>query len=398
MQQISKQELFEFEREILNLFEQTKITTPIHLSGGNEDELIEIFKEIKQDDWVFSTHRSHYHALLKGIEKEKLKEMILCGKSMHIFNNKLKFFSSSIVAGCAAIASGIALALKKKNSSQKVWCFIGDGAEDEGHFYEAVRYVDGWNLPCTFIIEDNNRSVATPKSERYNKSEILWPDCVKRHNYIPTYPHYSGGRFVDFSKIQCPIPEKYEKQKPFPISSFSKTDLTYQQAIKQSMEDLAKDKKIIFLGYNVKYGNKGYGTLSDISSEQILETPLAENLMSGLAMGLALEGFKPVLFFERHDFVLNAVDNIVNHLDKIEKMSYGEFKSPVIIRATIGSKNPLYPGPQHTQDFTKAFQELLCMPIYKPLNAQEILNTYAHLKDFKYPAIIVEEKDKYSNI
>jgi len=395
---LTKQELLEFEREILGLFEQAKITTPVHLSGGNEEELIEIFNQIKPDDWVFSTHRSHYHALLKGIQKEKLKEMILCGKSMHIFNKELNFFSSSIVAGCAAIAAGVALALKKKNSSQKVWCFIGDGAEDEGHFYESVRYVEGWDLPCTFIIEDNDRSVATPKSDRYNKSEIQWPDCVKRHYYTPTYPHYSGGKFVDFSKCEIKPIQQYPKQSSSLISSCDELGLTYQQAIKQSMEDLAKDKKTIFLGYNVKYGNKGYGTLTEIPGEQVLETPLAENLMTGLAMGLALEGFKPVLFFERHDFMLNALDNIVNHLDKIEKMSYGEFKTPVIIRATIGSKYPLYPGPQHVQDFTEAFQKLLCMPIYKPSNSQEIINTYNHLSDFNYPAIIVEEKDKYSNI
>jgi MoaA/NifB/PqqE/SkfB family radical SAM enzyme len=393
---MSKQELLDFEKEILDLFESTDITTPIHLSGGNEDESINIFKDIKEEDWVFSNHRSHYHALLKGISKEKLKNMILDGKSMHIFDKEKKFFSSSIVAGCPAIAAGVALGIKKKGLNQHVWCFIGDGAEEEGHFYEAVRYVDGWDLPCTFIIENNNRSVATPKSDRYNKSELAWPKCVIQYDYDALYPHYSGGNFVDFSKCEIKIPEPYKKELSTPIPSQNSTCLTYQEAIKQSMEEIAKDPKAIFLGYNVKYGNKGYGTLGNISTEQILETPLAENLMGGLAMGLSLEGFKPVLFFERHDFILNALDNIVNHIDKIEKMSYGEFKAPVLIRATVGSKYPLYPGPQHTQDFTKAFEELVCMPVYKPLNSREMLETYNRLKNFNSPAIIIEEKDKYS--
>lgn len=389
----------DFEKEIISLFKETKIKTPVHLSGGNEDKILEIFREIKPEDYVFSTHRSHYHYLLKGGSRKELLQMIIDGKSMHIFSKKLNFFSSSIVAGCAAIAAGVALALKKKNSNQHVWCFIGDGAEEEGHFYEAVRYVDGWNLPCTFIIEDNNRSVATPKIDRYNKSEINWPGCVKRYHYNPTYPHYGDGTFVDFSKCKIPVIKPYEKSAPLDISDKdTESKMSYKEAIKISMENLAKDPKTIFLGYNVKYGNKGFGTFTNIPKNKLLETPLAENLMCGLAMGLAIEGFHPVLFFERHDFILNALDNIINHLDKIEKMSYGEFTAPVLIRATIGSKTPIYPGPQHVQDFTKAFQELLCMPIFQPTNSNEILSAYNYLKDFNYPAMIIENRDSFDKI
>ncbi len=195
---ITKQELIDFESEIIKLWEDAKIPYPVHFSGGNEDELMEIFKEIQPGDYILSTHRNHYHYLLAGGSKEKLKEMILRGDSMHVFDKKLNFFTSSIVAGCPAIAAGIALGLKKKDSNNRVWCFIGDGAEDEGHFYEAVRYVDGWNLPCIFIIEDNNRSVDTPKKERYGKSEMSWPKCVRRYKYNATYPHVGTDKWVDF--------------------------------------------------------------------------------------------------------------------------------------------------------------------------------------------------------
>ena len=199
-EKITKQELIEFENQIKELWENAEIPHYIHLSGGNEEQLIEIFKEIKPGDYVFSTHRSHYHYLLKGGSKKELKEKILRGESMHPHNKELNFLSSAIVAGTPAIATGVAWALKKKKSENKVWCFIGDGAEDEGHFYEAVRYVNGWNLPCTFIIEDNNRSVETPKNERYGTSEMIWPSCVKRYNYTPTTLHAGTDKFVNFSK------------------------------------------------------------------------------------------------------------------------------------------------------------------------------------------------------
>jgi len=195
----TKEELIVFESEIADLWDAAKIRYPVHLSKGNEDQLIELFKETKKGDYFFSTHRSHYHYLLAGGSPDYLKKLILQGDSMHVFDKKLNFLSSSIVAGAPAIAAGVAWALKQKGSKLQVWCFIGDGAEDEGHFYEAVRFVDGHDLPCTFIIEDNNRSVETPKSERYGNSEIPWPKCVRRYHYTIPYPHVGTGKWVDFS-------------------------------------------------------------------------------------------------------------------------------------------------------------------------------------------------------
>ncbi|MDO8517079.1 MAG: thiamine pyrophosphate-dependent enzyme [Nanoarchaeota archaeon] len=195
---ILERELIDFERYIADLWDDSKLSYPVHLSGGNEKQLFEIFKDIKKEDYVLSNHRGHYHYLLAGGSPKKLEEFILRGDSMHLLDKSINFLTSSIVAGMPAIAAGIAKALKEKKKTNKVWCFVGDGAEEEGHFYEAVRYVDGWDLPCTFIIEDNDRSVETPKSERYNKSEIIWPSCVKRSQYKPIYPHVGTGKWIVF--------------------------------------------------------------------------------------------------------------------------------------------------------------------------------------------------------
>lgn len=197
-QKWTKGRLIAFEKNVASEFERGKIRFPIHLSGGNEGQLMKMFEKIDDDDWVFSTHRSHYHYLLHGGPEEKLMEMIRRGDSMHVFDKERHFFTSSVVAGITTIAAGVAWALKQKGSKQHVWCFIGDGAEDEGHTYEAIRFVDGHNLPCTFIIEDNDRSVATPKSERYGNSEMKWPKCVVRYSYTCTYPHVGVGKWVTF--------------------------------------------------------------------------------------------------------------------------------------------------------------------------------------------------------
>ena len=79
----------------------------------------------------------------------------------------------------------------------------------------------------------------------------------------------------------------------------------------------------------------------------------------GLSIGLAMEGFVPVTCYPRFDFLLLAVNQLVNHLDKMEEMTLGAYKPRVIIRTSVGAKVPLNGGVQHTQDHTEAFKKLL---------------------------------------
>lgn len=186
--------LIAFENRIRDIFAEGDLPFLVHLSGGNERELLEIFADIEPQDWVFSTHRSHYHALLKGIPPAQLEQEIRDGRSMFVFSRAHNFFTSSILAGICPIAVGVALHLKQIGSTAGVWCFVGDGAEDNGHFAEAVRYADGHDLPITFVIEDNNRQVDTSYEERWGTSERWeWGTKVVRYRYEATYPHGGAG-------------------------------------------------------------------------------------------------------------------------------------------------------------------------------------------------------------
>ena len=155
--------------------------------------------------------------------------------------------------------------------------------------------------------------------------------------------------------------------------------MKYKEAIKISMENLARSSITnVFLGYGVKYGGMANGTLKNIPDYQLIETPVAENLMAGLAIGMSLEGYFPIVFYERFDFVLNALDSIVNHLDKAKLMSHGEFDPKVLIRIAIGNKKaPLFTGATHTQDFTEALAKLVAIPVIKlPYDSQKIIELY----------------------
>jgi len=204
------EELISFEEEVATLFKKGKIPFPTHLSGGNEAMLIALFSNIKKADWVFSSHRNHYHYLLKGGNAEKLilelkgkKEGICQGKagSMHLTVPELNFYTSAIIGGTCAIAVGVALSLKKRWALKKgvkphVWCFVGDGCEDTGHFIEAVRFGNARSLPLTFIIEDNDRAVETTKGERWHNFTPIKGRNILRYEYKLTYPHVGVGEHV----------------------------------------------------------------------------------------------------------------------------------------------------------------------------------------------------------
>jgi len=189
--------LIEFEDSIVALWEGAQVRGPIHLSNGNEDSLIEIFKRIDTTDWVFSTWRSHYHALLKGLDPQWVTDEILKGKSISICNIDEKFYSSAIVGGTLPIALGVAQQIKRTGGTDKVWCFIGDMSFESGIFYEIHKYARNFDLPLYFVVEDNDVSTYTPTIATWNGKRDL-PTDVLHYEYKSKYPHYGTGKWIVF--------------------------------------------------------------------------------------------------------------------------------------------------------------------------------------------------------
>lgn len=393
---LTKQDLLDFEQSIAELYRDCKLPFLFHLSGGNEDQLLDIFKEVKKGDYVLSTHRNHYHALLHGIPADTLRDRIINGRSMFIYDRSKNFFTSAIIGGTVAIAAGIALALKRKGSSQKVWCFVGDGTEDNGHLFEAARYVHGFDLPCTYIIEDNNRSVTTTSDERWGKGRNpTWFPCVRKYTYDITWPHARTEDMINLSKTVTKTHEDYFPSLPKEnLPEFSDVqDTTFKKAINESMTEIGKLNSV-FIGYNVKNGN-AMGTLAGVDDSQKIETPVAENLMTGIGIGMSFEGYRPVIYYERHDFMMVAADAIVNHVNHIERISHGEYKVPVILRSVVADSGPFYSGPTHSQDFTDGFKNLVSFPIYVPSTGKEAVQVYKKAITSSRPCMIVEKKSCY---
>lgn len=199
---MNKKELINFENEIAQDFNKGKIRAPIHLHSGNENFLIKFFKKIKKNDWVFSTWRSHYHCLLKGVPKKILKREILKGRSISLCFSKYKIYSTAIVGGNIPIAVGVALSLKRKKKKGMVYCFIGEMTSETGIAHESIKYSINKKLPIHFVIEDNQKSVCTNTRAVWSQKKLSYENkkskYVTYYKYKLKYPHSGAGVRVEF--------------------------------------------------------------------------------------------------------------------------------------------------------------------------------------------------------
>jgi len=192
---MTKQDLIDFEIEVARRFENKEIHGPIHLSDGNEDQLMEIFHHIQRGDWVFSNWRSHFHALLHGVPREQVMAEILAGRSMMLHFPEYRFFTSAIVGGILPIACGVAAAAAP---GERVWCFVGDMTASIGAFRDAETFAEGHDLPITFVIEDNGLATNTPTAAAWGPHLFRSDSKTFRYAYKRTYPHVGSGVYVAF--------------------------------------------------------------------------------------------------------------------------------------------------------------------------------------------------------
>jgi len=178
--------------------------------------------------------------------------------------------------------------------------------------------------------------------------------------------------------------------------------LKYRDEIVRSMKLLSEYSETVFIGQGVRYpGHAMYGTLQDaeVPMEKRIEMPVAEDMQMGISIGMSLKGYVPISIYPRFDFLLLATNQIVNHLDKIDQYSVGRWKPKVIIRTAAGSMRPLFPGYQHTGDYTEAFRLLApTLNVVKLNRVEDVYGAYASAYTDKRSSILVEIGDYYNEL
>jgi TPP-dependent pyruvate/acetoin dehydrogenase alpha subunit len=178
------------EEKIRQHYMEDEMKTPMHMSMGEEAIAVGVCQALKAEDHVFCTYRSHAIFLAKTQKTDDFfAEM--CGKdtallkgkggSMHMCAPEFGFMgTSAIVASIIPVAVGAAFANKRKDNGKVVAVFFGDGAIDEGDFWESLNVACLMKLPVLFICEDNGLAVHTATYKRRGYASIT--DIVSRFN------------------------------------------------------------------------------------------------------------------------------------------------------------------------------------------------------------------------
>lgn len=186
-------DLIAFEARVKAEFEAGRIPGPVHLSGGNEEQLIAIFDRVRRGDYVFSTYRNHYHALLAGVPEAELWAEVMAGRGIMFASPAHRFYTSAIVGGCLPIAVGVAMGVKRCGGAERVWVFVGDMAARGGAFHEAREFARRNDLRVSFVTEDNGMSTNTPTDYAWGNEENY--ECEEYiYSYTRTQAHYGAGK------------------------------------------------------------------------------------------------------------------------------------------------------------------------------------------------------------
>lgn len=171
-----------FEEKVAELIVSNQINCPVHLYIGQEAVAVGVCANLLKEDLVFSTHRSHGHYLAKGGDMKALMAELFgkvtgCsggrGGSMHLASPEFGLLgSSAIVAGTIPIAVGSALAFTIQGKSNVSIVFFGDGAVNEGVFYESLNFASLKQLPIVFVCENNLYSTHMPIASHLANTDI----------------------------------------------------------------------------------------------------------------------------------------------------------------------------------------------------------------------------------
>ncbi len=177
-----------FEDKIVEVYPEQEMRCPTHLSIGQEAAAVGICTALRQDDYIFSTHRCHAHYLAKGGDPtlmiaELYGKKTGCtggkGGSMHLTDESVGMMGTSAIVGASIpLAVGAALAFTMQGSDRMAVAFFGDAGVEQGVFHESLNFAALRRLPVVFVCENNFYSTQTPIAKRqpldniYKRGEI----------------------------------------------------------------------------------------------------------------------------------------------------------------------------------------------------------------------------------
>lgn len=455
---------------------KSKITPLVHLSIGQEAGAVGMCAALTDQDYAWSGHRCHAHYLAKGGDikamfAELAGRITGCargwGGSMHLVDPNVNMLgTSAIVGGVIPLAAGAALACKLRKDKRVSVAFFGDGAAEQGVFWETLNFAVIHKLPLIFFCENNlyaTHSHILKRQPSENIIERVLPfistasivdgndalavfskaeEAVKRArngegpSFIEAKTYrikehwgpkedwdlgYRSKEEGDWWKARCPftllrnelerrglaselerIEEKTEKiiaeawkfaenslypnrndfnfvsltnnagcgkEDGLQVCNGSKKIMKYNEAIAeahlQAMED---DFRVFIIGEGCDGIGGVYGTTlsayKKFGAERVIDTPLCDSSLTGIGIGAAIAGMRPIVSHQRANFIYLAMDQIVNNAAIWKYMTGGRIKVPVTIRAWVTRKP--HEAAQHSHSPQSIFAHIPGLKVVMP--------------------------------
>src|SRR5258706_12755214 len=148
-------------------------------------------------------------------------------------------------------------------------------------------------------------------------------------------------------------------------------ELQFREALREAMsEEMRKDERIFLMGEEVAEYDGAYkvsqGMLTEFGEKRVIDTPISELGFSGIGVGAAMNGTKPIIEFMTWNFAILAFDQIINGAAKMLSMSAGEFGCPIVFRGPHGAAGQL--GAQHSQMLTNMMASVPGLKVISPSN------------------------------
>jgi len=177
-------------------------------------------------------------------------------------------------------------------------------------------------------------------------------------------------------------------------------EVQFREALREAMsEEMRRDETVFLIGEEVAEYNGAYkvsqGMLQEFGEKRVIDTPIAELGFSGIAVGAAMNGLRPIVEFMTFNFSLVAIDQLINSAAKILHMSAGQFGAPMVFRGATGSAGQL--GAQHSQAFESWYANCPGLKVVVPSNpadAKGLLKSAIRDND---PVIFMESEQMYGD-
>src|SRR5438093_395112 len=327
------------------------------VSLGQEGVSVGIASAMREEDVVLPSYRDNGTLLWRGTKMEEILLFWGGDERGNRSSGPAHDFPYCIpVASQAPHAAGVAYAFKLRKEPRVAVCLFGDGATSKGDVWEAMNFAGVWKLPVVFVANNNQWAISVPLRLQTASATLAQKAIAAGF----------AGEQVDGNDVLAVRAAAEEaiaaaragggphliEAVTYRLGHHTTADDAVNLTLARAMQD---DDNVVILGEDVGVNGGVFrataGLQRRFGPERVVDTPLAELLISGLCVGMAAEGLRPVGEIQFMGFLYPCIDQLVNHASRLRNRTQGRLSCPMVLRTPHGGG---IRAPEHHSESTEA--------------------------------------------